>query len=471
MVSKKKKKKSNGLTQKEWKAKYCNYEQDAHMRNEKIKNRAEQIRQSEYFKGIIRCLYEDVYIRRLNLDNCLKAFEEKYGVEKKQLRKELSLFAYCFECLEKRENIQCREDLLIAVTSYFNKYIKIMEGSPYYIKNDNYFNIYELTFLIDCTLNILNKKKDCDDIVVETTRTIIKKSQQFRIKTHKGLYNESNIKLTIALISSLLKVENIDTNGINKRLVSAILLYKENRSDYALFLSMYNESNRRVIEAKWIEYQELKTGERFLSESITLSKQSKSNVSKTSSKYDQLLNFNKRRNALYIHRGNIICLKSKHNVENVRAFVNTIDNKRADININYCKTCDKYFMSLSEYEHYMIMYRFLPIRFKMVNSNGDFCSMDRIRSDTSPLKLCGYNVSQKDGFSQEYRHKMLANIISNEILSKREVMNYLDLFIHTNGLKYDMENAVDKWENDLEFVRSYNFNNQRVVTIDEIKPY
>ena len=50
-------------------------------------------------------------------------------------------------------------------------------------------------------------------------------------------------------------------------------------------------------------------------------------------------------------------------------------------------------------------------------------------------------------------------------------MNYLDLFINTNGLKYDMENAVDKWENDLEFVRSYNFNNQRVVTIDEIKPY
>ena len=50
-------------------------------------------------------------------------------------------------------------------------------------------------------------------------------------------------------------------------------------------------------------------------------------------------------------------------------------------------------------------------------------------------------------------------------------MKYLDMFIRINGQKYNMDVAVAKWEDDLKFVREYNFDKQRIVRIDKIEAY
>ena len=62
-------------------------------------------------------------------------------------------------------------------------------------------------------------------------------------------------------------------------------------------------------------------------------------------------------------------------------------------------------------------------------------------------------------------------IICDGVLSKYEIMKYLDMFIRINGQKYNMDVAVAKWEDDLKFVREYNFDKQRIVRIDKIKAY
>lgn len=119
----------------------------------------------------------------------------------------------------------------------------------------------------------------------------------------------------------------------------------------------------------------------------------------------------------------------------------------------------------------MAIYNFLPIHFEMVNHNGDFFIEHDVRAEASPLMLCGYSVSRKHNFSREYRHKVLERIICDGVLSKYEIMKYLDMFIRINGQKYNMDVAVAKWEDDLKFVREYNFDKQRIVRIDKIEAY
>lgn len=65
-------------------------------------------------------------------------------------------------------------------------------------------------------------------------------------------------------------------------------------------------------------------------------------------------------------------MKRKHSIESMKARVTTFNDEKVIININHCKTCEKYFINISEYERYMAIYNFLPIHFEMVNHNGDF---------------------------------------------------------------------------------------------------
>ena len=58
----------------------------------------------------------------------------------------------------------------------------------------------------------------------------------------------------------------------------------------------------------------------------------------------------------------------------------------------------------------------------------------------SPLKLCGYSVSQSKGLTQATRQYILAKIIYDGIMSKLDVIRYLEHFINLNGSK--LENSI-----------------------------
>ena len=67
----------------------------------------------------------------------------------------------------------------------------------------------------------------------------------------------------------------------------------------------------------------------------------------------------------------------------------------------------------------------------------------------------GYNVSQVEGLSTVRRQKILAVMIDNNILSKSEIISYLDFFINQRAGRRNMELAISKWEADREFVEQY----------------
>ena len=73
----------------------------------------------------------------------------------------------------------------------------------------------------------------------------------------------------------------------------------------------------------------------------------------------------------------------------------------------------------------------------------------------SILMQYGYNVSKVEGLSNESRQKILAIIIDNKILSKTEIISYLDFFINQRLSLNNMKDAVAKWKEDRKFVENY----------------
>lgn len=73
----------------------------------------------------------------------------------------------------------------------------------------------------------------------------------------------------------------------------------------------------------------------------------------------------------------------------------------------------------------------------------------------SMLMQYGYNVSQTEDLSALRRQKILAVIIDNRIMSKSEIISYLDFFISQRSKRSNMEIAISKWEADREFVENY----------------
>ena len=69
----------------------------------------------------------------------------------------------------------------------------------------------------------------------------------------------------------------------------------------------------------------------------------------------------------------------------------------------------------------------------------------------SILMQFGYTVSQEESLSASRRQKILAVMIDNKVLSKSEIISYLDFFI--NQSKFEL--AVSKWEMDRDFVQEY----------------
>ena len=73
----------------------------------------------------------------------------------------------------------------------------------------------------------------------------------------------------------------------------------------------------------------------------------------------------------------------------------------------------------------------------------------------SILMQFGYTVSQEESLSASRRQKILAVMIDNKVLSKSEIISYLDFFINQRQYQSKFELAVSKWEMDRDFVQEY----------------
>ena len=132
---------------------------------------------------------------------------------------------------------------------------------------------------------------------------------------------------------------------------------------------------------------------------------------------------------MYVYKGkNITCRVKKHKIISAQAITPCISGKIVPINACYCTQCKKLFISEKEYLHYVKEYGVLLIRMRHIDTAYSDEFIGKF-ADESPLKMCGYTVNSTNGYTTAYRQSILKGIMDNDVMSKDDIINYLNSFI------------------------------------------
>ena len=75
--------------------------------------------------------------------------------------------------------------------------------------------------------------------------------------------------------------------------------------------------------------------------------------------------------------------------------------------------------------------------------------------EVSLLRLYGYTV-QKGILSKEDRHAIIDFVIEHNIMTPNEVISLLEFNLKFAGAKHGMEDACEKWHDDIQYVYKVN---------------
>lgn len=161
------------------------------------------------------------------------------------------------------------------------------------------------------------------------------------------------------------------------------------------------------------------------------------------------------------------CSSKDHKLEDVKAVIMTVLPNGLispeTINISYCRNCDQYIATISEYNKL----KGIPLckvidKTKEENQfNVKSTTYDSMNYDKTGSKLTqhGYNVNVSAKLTKEQRQTILGTQIYNG-MTKAEIICYIDSNIHNGELRKDSpkswDNAVSKWKEDKEFVQNFN---------------
>lgn len=180
-----------------------------------------------------------------------------------------------------------------------------------------------------------------------------------------------------------------------------------------------------------------------------------------------VVDFSSKENVLFVCKGITACKRQGHQILSATGIISNKLREPIKINANFCPQCGKYFISYDEYSYYRKLYGIVLGNFKISTSPSSKADFEL--SAESPLHLNSYTVSLSSNMSQTDRQAILRYIIDEGLLSKAEVISYLNGFINLNGKKASNASAVSRWKDDLDWVRNYQINEQQTFFISGIK--
>lgn len=286
---------------------------------------------------------------------------------------------------------------------------------------------------------------------------------------------EEFIYMTLFSITPKIKIEpevtDLSTESIKKQ-IRIIKLRAEYNPEPDLPTDIDNYNQIIIWASKYANYQDAQEKKDYYLEDLEeeLRKRGIENTVNIHPVPIEVPTFDQEKTTLFVYGGGtIICKRDNHEIVDVNCDIETLDG-RASINAQYCSTCKRFTISESSYYSYLKEYRLIPIKLKYIDEDGNVISEGTLQNK-SPLMLAGYSVNKKSGLSEETRHRLLTYLIDNKIFSKYEIIDYLEFFIRLNKNNESKEDAIQKWENDRDFVQRYNCENQRTFFIDKLKQY
>lgn len=175
-----------------------------------------------------------------------------------------------------------------------------------------------------------------------------------------------------------------------------------------------------------------------------------------------------------VRRTTFRCLHQQHELKNIDAEVGIIDRygdiSSTKVSAGYCKNCNLFFIMESTYQN--LKMKGTPmcrISDEKTYMSGGIAENGMKLSQESILMQYGYSVSQMEGLSDSRRQKILAVLVDNKILTRSDIIGYLDFFINQRKHQHKYEKAIEKWENDREFVSRYRTGSYTEYKINSIR--
>lgn len=135
----------------------------------------------------------------------------------------------------------------------------------------------------------------------------------------------------------------------------------------------------------------------------------------------------------------------------------------AQMTVYYSEADGEYYIDEITYQQFRNSYGLPYVSLESVP--GEHFTNPAFLADMSPLFLYGYNVREGELSLQE-RRSILARLMDYNLMEKITIHKYLCSFINRNKTNPGMENAVEKWKEDLSFVDEYHMVDQRRVWVN-----
>jgi len=168
---------------------------------------------------------------------------------------------------------------------------------------------------------------------------------------------------------------------------------------------------------------------------------------------------------LYVYGSltNVLCAKTlkAHSQENVTIQALNAQGKEISFTAFHCSECGKYYTTAD-----IIKKHFALLGFPLIHL--EFRLSQNQRNAESEMMIYGYNV-KSGGLSTYERHKILSYMLSFGLLSKAKIIATLQDHINYNGQRENMENAVEKWKSNLQFVQNFNLDEQRKIFVEKLR--
>ncbi len=134
----------------------------------------------------------------------------------------------------------------------------------------------------------------------------------------------------------------------------------------------------------------------------------------------------------------------------------------------YCSVCNRFTILKDEFDKIGDIVTCKVIDETISYKTGDQTQNDEIENDGSILKYYGYNVQTQKNISEQQRHIILSSVIEAGIMSRRHVVDILQINIKRKSTRPDCASAIQKWNDDIEFVNTYKTEELPKVIFDKI---
>ncbi len=132
----------------------------------------------------------------------------------------------------------------------------------------------------------------------------------------------------------------------------------------------------------------------------------------------------------------------------------TVDNIEFDA--VFCRECGVYYISRSEYERLSEKGRLLcQLMTETEYRKYSESYKPGYPSEESKLHAFGYNVGEKDGYTDAYRQHILEAAIASGVVTKKKAIGHLEYLINLNEKKYNYRYAIEKWRKDLAYLKGF----------------